>query len=479
MEALTLNDHTAEEIHRLFELQQTHQQRTKRSTAKERIEKLNHIEAYLNDPEHERELLEAMQKDLGKPELEVNLTEIAPVLSHLRHVRKHLSRWMRPRRVNTPLTMLGTRSYIQYEPKGVCLIIAPWNYPLNLALIPMIYAMAAGNTVILKPSEISRHTSHFIRKMVADLYHESEAAVVEGDASVATNLLEQPFNHIYFTGSPAIGKIVMAAAAKHLASVTLELGGKSPALIDATVDVKRTAAKTLWGKCINAGQTCIAPDYLLVEASVAEDFAQAYQAATQQFFSEDENASPEASPDFGRIISTKHFRRLRELYDDAVEKGAKVRCGGQFDETNRFIAPTLLDRVTDDMAMMQEEIFGPLLPMITYRNLEEAISVIRQRPKPLTMYIASNDRPTVNKLLEETSAGGTVIKDYLLGYNNPYLPFGGVNNSGIGKSMGHHGFVEFSNERGIVQRQWGSLKFIYPPYTDRVKKIGRMLRKWA
>ncbi len=478
MDTPTIKTEMIKEIDRVFMKQQQAAPRIARSNLRDRIQKLDLIASYLEDENNFRELCRAMDHDFRKPEVEVVASETGVVLSHIRYIRSHLRRWMHPRRVSTPLSLIGTSSYVHYEPKGVCLVIAPWNYPLNLAIVPLIYAIAAGNTVILKPSEISAHSSAFIKKMIGELFPVEEVAVFEGDATVAEALLARPFNHIFFTGSPGIGKIVMAAAAKNLASVTLELGGKSPALIDSTAELETIAGRTAWSKCFNNGQTCIAPDYLIVHESVAGKFVNAFRAAVERLYGAS-GSGVQQSQSYGRIISDRHFRRLRNLLDDAVAKGAHIEMGGQIDEDDRFISPTLLTNISEDMEIMHEEIFGPLMPMVTYRDPEEAVAIIRRRPKPLTMYIASRDRKAIDYLIGETSAGGTIINDYMLGYSNPNLPFGGVNNSGIGKSMGFHGFVEFSNERGVIKRKWGTLSFIFPPYTERVKKLVKMIYRWV
>lgn len=477
MTVQTINDQIKGRIKTVFERQKSFAPSLVHTTAKERLEKLERMERYLQDENNLQRLFDAMYQDFKKPEVEVLASETGVIFTQINHVRRYLKRWMRTERVSTPLPMIGTSSYIYYEPKGICLIMAPWNYPLNLALVPMVYAIAAGNTVMLKPSEISGYTSAYIKKMMEELYDEREVAVFEGDASVAQALLDQPFNHIFFTGSPQIGKVVMKAAAQHLASVTLELGGKSPAIIHPSANIRTIAERTVWGKCINSGQTCIAPDYLIVHESIKDRFVDAYRETVQRFF-DPGGKGVQQSDDYARIISDKHFNRIKNLLQDAKEKGAKIVVGGQVDESDRFIAPTLLTEVTDEMKIMQEEIFGPLMPLVTYGKKEEIIEIVRKRPKPLTLYIGSRDDAFNRFILRETSAGGTLINEYLLGYSNPFLPFGGVNNSGIGKSLGHHGFIEFSNERGVIKRKWGTLNFIYPPYTDWIRKTVDRVYRW-
>jgi aldehyde dehydrogenase (NAD+) len=466
-----------EEIRRVFNLQQAKWPQLARLGASERIERLVRIDNYLRDEKHLSELCQAMHKDFCKPEVEVIATEVGVVQAQISHVKKHLQRWMKPRRVPTPLPLIGTRSHIRYEPRGVVLIISPWNFPLNLSLVPLVYAIAAGNAVMLKPSEISAHTSSFIKRMIDELFEESEVAVFEGDASVAGSLLDQPFNHIFFTGSPKVGKIVMTEAARHLCSVTLELGGKSPAIIDETADINRIARRAAWAKSVNNGQTCITPDYIFLHESIKESFILEFRTALQQLYDPDGRGIKQ-SPDYCRIVSDAHFMRLRSLYKDALSKGAGVLAGGEFDESERFISPTLLDGITEDMDIMQEEIFGPLLPVLTYSDRTEVKNIINRLPRPLTLYIASRKKSNIEYFMESVSAGGTVINDYMLGYSNPSLPFGGINSSGIGRSLGFHCFTGFSNERSVIHRRWGSLSMIHPPYNDRVRKLIKTLYRW-
>lgn len=464
-------------IKEVFSLQKDRLPALNRLSVKERLERLKRIEKYLLDEKNQQQLNRAMYDDFRKPEAEVMVSEVGVVLTQIRHIRRRLKSWLRPHPAATPLPMVGTYSYNWYEPKGNCLIIAPWNYPLNLAIAPLVYAIAAGNAAIVKPSEMTPHTSAYIRQMIEDLFPAEEVAVFEGGKAVAQALLTLPFNHIHFTGSPRVGKIIMKAAAEHLASVTLELGGKSPAIIDRTAPLKKAAEKAAWGKFYNNGQTCIAPDYLLVEESIKEDFVTAFQQAVGEMY--DPNGDGiENSLDYSRIINDDHFLRLKGLVEEAVDKGAQVRMGAEFDADDRYIAPTLLDNVSLDMGIMKEEIFGPVLPVLTFRNQADIIRIIKARPKPLSMYIASRNRKMILSLIDETSAGGTVINDYLLGYTNPDLSFGGVNNSGIGRAFGKKGFEEFVNQRGIIKRKWGTLKMLFPPYTNSVKKIAGWLTRY-
>ena len=459
----------------LLREQQAYAPTLAKSTAGERKEKLSRILRYLDDDRNTQRLLDALHSDLRKPEVESRLSEIGPVYSHVKYIRGKLQRWMEPRRIPTPLSMLGTVNYVYKEPKGCALIIAPWNYPFNLAMVPVLYAIAAGCTVVMKPSEYSPATTEFMRAMFDKLFARNEIAVVTGEAETSAALTRLPFNHIFFTGSPAVGKKVMAAAAENLASVTLELGGKSPCIVDEDVDIDKSARNVLWGKGFNAGQTCIAPDYLMVNEKIADRYVEALCRASQSFYGE----APAASDSYARIVTDKQFDHLTGLLEDALERGAKVACGGTHDRATRFFAPTVLTGVTREMKVLREEIFGPILPVLTYNNLTEVVAFVNRLPKPLAFYIQANNRATIKRLLAETSAGGTLVNEFFLGNANPALPFGGVNNSGIGKSYGYHGFLDFCNERSVVERRFLDLSMVYPPYTEKVKALVRKISRWS
>lgn len=467
---------TNSDIKRIFDLQQANLQQLKATTADQRIAKLKKLERYLLDEKNFSMLCDAMHKDFRKPEAEVFLTEVGTTQSQIRFICRHLRQWMRPKSVPTLLPLLGTTSYTLCEPKGMALVISPWNYPILLALAPMAYAIAAGNAVIIKPSELAPYTSGFIKKIIADLFDEKEVAVIEGDVSTSQALLDLPFNHIHFTGSPSIGKIVMAAAARHLASVTLELGGKSPVILTDHVDIKSHATKIAWAKFMNNGQTCIAPDYVLLPKHHLNTFVEAFKTAVKRFYNPNDQGI-EQSPDLARVINHRHFQRLKNLVEDAVAKGAKVEIGATYNESERYIAPTLLTAITEEMDIMHDEIFGPVLPVMTYEHLDQALDIVNRRPKPLTMYIASRSNKLINRITSHTSAGTTCINDYNLGFSNTHLPFGGVNNSGIGKSLGYHGFEAFSNERGITRRFQGTLSPLFPPFSKFTLRLGRFFYK--
>ncbi|MFM1934140.1 MAG: hypothetical protein RL360_1020 [Bacteroidota bacterium] len=461
-----------DQILEVLALQKTALLRLSTSSAEERIAKLRKIESYLL--QHKEELCDVMYQDFKKPASEVVIAEMLGVKREINHTIKHLKSWMKPKSVSTPLMLLGTKGLVQYEAKGLCLIISPWNYPFNLSICPLVHAIAAGNAVILKPSELSPNTSGFIKKMISSLFDKSEVAVFEGDASVSTFLLDQKFDHIFFTGSPAIGKVVMAAAAKHLTSVTLELGGKSPAIVGPDVIVEEAAAKIAWGKFLNNGQTCIAPDYLYVHEKNYYSFLQALEATVETFY----GANVAKSKDYARIVNRRHFDRIASLLEDAKEKGAQVLFGGIIDADDCFISPTVLTNCTPDMRILQEEIFGPILPIMSFKDEFQVTADIRSGDKPLALYVFSTNTEFNQYILNNTSSGTSVLNDCLIQFGHNELPFGGVNHSGIGKSGGHYGFVEFSNQKSVVIQRTNLLKNFYPPYGVKVRWMIDFVLKW-
>lgn len=449
----------------------------KHTSCKERIKKLDAIVDYIKDNKNEERLMEAMKIDLGRHAVEVLFTEISVIINVAHYIKRNLKEWMKDERVTTSLSLMGASSRIHKEPKGSALIISPWNYPLQLGIVPLCYAIAAGNTAVIKPSEYSSATSAYMAKMIADLFDPKEITVVQGAVDETQMLLDQPWNHIYFTGSPAVGKIIMKAASEHLSSVTLELGGKSPCIIDDSVNISTAAKKLTWGKYLNNGQTCIAPDYVLVSQNKkAELLTELKKQVTAQL--DPNGTGPQSNNDYGHIISDKHHKKCVSLLEDAIQKGAIVITGGTHDASTRYFAPTVLDNVTDDMDLMQEEIFGPILPIVGYGSKEEAIDIISNKAKPLALYIQSNHQKSIDYFLENTTAGGTVINDFMIHYANPHLPFGGVNNSGIGKSHGYYGFQEFTNERAVMRQRFGATKLLHPPFTPMTEKLARIMGKW-
>ncbi|GAB4240492.1 MAG: aldehyde dehydrogenase family protein [Ekhidna sp.] len=427
------------------------------STAKQRKKKLRRLERWILD--HRKEIQAALYDDLQKPAQEADLTEIFLVLSEIRLAMRRLKVWMAPKPAASSITYLGTSAETYYEPKGACLIISPWNYPFQLAVAPLVSAIAAGNSAIVKPSEFCESTSHLIKRMCEEVFEKDEVSVVLGAIEESQELLSLPFDHIFFTGSPAVGKIVMEAAAKHLASITLELGGKSPTIVDETANIKDTAQKIAWAKWQNAGQICIAPDYLFVHERKKDKLIEELVVQVNRIYGSKQT--------YGGIISRQHHNRVNDLMADAIEKGANIEFGGKSERTKLRFSPTLLSNVSLQSRLMEEEIFGPILPLITYTDLDEVIGFINERPKPLALYIFSRSRENIKSVKSRTSSGMLTINDAVLQFAHPHLPIGGVNNSGIGKAHGHAGFIAFSNEKAVVKQRIGltMAKTVYPPYS--------------
>lgn len=460
-------DLTRKNIQRVFEAQGAMALRLRQSTQAERVAKIKKLKSALLA--NSEAVIAAGFADFGKPAAEVELTEILPVIAEANDAIRKLGGWMKPKKVWPSRMMIGTLGYKQYEPKGRVLIVAPWNYSVNLSLGPLVSALAAGNTVIIKPSEMTPHTSAVIAKIIRATFAEDEVALFEGETPVAQALLDLPFDHIFFTGSPAVGKIVMTAAAKHLTSVTLELGGKSPTIVDETADLEAAAKNILWAKFTNNGQTCIAPDHIYVHVNVKEAFLQRCVETLEAAYGK--SAQQVDSPCLARIVNERHTARIKALLDDATARGARVVAGGQFDAKLRYIAPTLLDGIPDDAKIMSEEIFGPLLPIIGYEQLDSVIARINAEPKPLALYIWSRKQTNINKLMQQTTSGGACINHCVVQFLHGNLPFGGVNNSGIGSGHGHHGFLAFSHERAVVRNRVMLVKMLFPPYTELTRKL--------
>jgi aldehyde dehydrogenase (NAD+) len=439
-------DASTAEIERIFKLQQVHQYTVAKATARERKEKLKRLHKVILA--RKQEIRDALHADFRKHPSEVDLTEIFPVTSEIKHAVRHVAKWMRPHRVKTPMALLGARSHIHYEPKGVVLIIAPWNFPINLTFGPLVTAVAAGNCVIVKPSEHTPHASAVTRSIIDEVFDESEVAVVEGGIETSTSLLAFPFNHIFFTGAPAIGKVVMEAASKHLTSVTLELGGKSPTIVDETASVDAAARRIAWAKYTNNGQICIAPDYLFVHESKKDEFLEKFKENIEAFYGLDARRSDS----YARIVNHRHYQRISGYIEDAKQKGATVAYGGRTDGSEDYIEPTVLTDVDPSADVMTEEIFGPVLPVCTYKSLDEPIEAINAKEKPLALYIYSKSNKNIDRIIQNTRAGGTCINHSAVHFFNNNLPFGGSNNSGIGKGHGFFGFEAFSNARGVFKQ---------------------------
>jgi len=445
----------------------------RKSDYKQRLAVLDRFEQAFR--ESEEKIYQSAADDFSKPQAEVDMSEIMAVLAELKHVRKNLKKWMKPVSVMPTASMIGTSSKIVKEPKGVTLVVSPWNYPFNLTFGPMIWSIAAGNTVIIKPSEMTPNMSAVIADIVERAFRPEEVSLFQGEADVASYLTALPFDHIFFTGSPAVGKHVMAAAAKNLTSVTLELGGKSPVIVDKSVNIKKAVQSIAWGKFSNNGQTCIAPDYLYVHESVKDQFVRELTACVEKQYGLGNNAKDNG--DYCKVVNTSHYNRINRLLEDAKSQGGKLITGGQIDDAGRFIAPTLIEGMASDSAIMEEEIFGPLLPVITFSNIEEVIDVVNSKPKPLALYIYSTDKRNIDKVLCETSAGDTCVNQTMMHFLHHNLPFGGVNNSGIGKSGGVWGFNAFTHERSVLNDKFSSASMLHPPYTPKVRKLIKMAIK--
>jgi aldehyde dehydrogenase (NAD+) len=431
-----------------------------------RLHQLSEIDRMLRD--HETDFAEALKADLGKCKFESVLTEISFVQAEAKYARKHLDDWMSAQRVRTPLMAQPGKSYIKPEPKGVVLIIAPWNYPMSMVMAPLVGAIAAGNCAVLKPSEITQQTSAALARILPRYLDPEAFAVVEGGVAETTELLEQTFDHILYTGNERVARIVMAAAAKHLTPVTLELGGKSPCLIDKSADIDVAASRIAWGKFINAGQTCVAPDHVLVHREVATQFIDTLAAKIREFYGDD----PAQSPDYCRIASERHTERFVKLLE-----GQKIHTGGQVDVAKRYVAPTIVLDPSPDSALMQEEIFGPVLPVITVDEMHHAIKFVADRPKPLALYLFSKSDVLEEVVLSKLSAGSVCINDAVLFMVSPELPFGGVGNSGMGRYTGWYGFETFSHMKPVMRRSFRfDAPMRYPPYTDQKARLLKMVR---
>jgi aldehyde dehydrogenase (NAD+) len=415
----------------------------------------------------EREIFDALESDLGKCAFEGFVSEVGMVLDEIGLARKHLRRWSRPRRARTPLSLMPGKSLIYREPYGSTLVISPWNYPIQLALVPLVGAVAAGNCVVLKPSELAPATSTVVAGLISDTFDPTHVTVLEGGVDVSSALLDQDFDMIFFTGSPPVGKIVMEAAARRLTPVVLELGGKSPCIVDSDVDLKVTSRRIAWGKFLNAGQTCVAPDYVLAHESIRQGLIDGIAEAVDEFYGTD----PASNPDFARIVNDRHFERLVAL----MGSGDTV-MGGQSDKKQLYIAPTLLDNVGWDDPIMNEEIFGPLLPVITYSNIDDAMSKIRNTPTPLALYVFTRNRSMERRLIDEIRFGIGCINDAVVQFSSPHLPIGGVGNSGMGSYHGQASFEAFTYTKSVMKRPFAfDFKLRYPPYAGKLKKIRKLI----
>lgn len=430
------------------------------SFRKEQLKKLSKaIKSYESD------ILEALYTDLGKNKVEAYATEIGITLKSIKNARKELKNWTKTKNVDTPLYLFPTKSYIKKEPYGTVLIIAPFNYPFQLVFEPLIGAIAAGNTAIIKPSELTPNVARVIKRLINETFDANYIEVIEGGIEETQTLIHLPFDYVFFTGSENVGKIVYQAASENLVPVTLEMGGKSPVIVDETANIKVASERICFGKFTNAGQTCVAPDYILVHESVKDDLITALSKTLREFYGQ----NIQQSPDYGRIVNLKHYHRLTSLLNS---EQMNIVFGGHSDEDERYIEPTLLDHVTSDSAIMQEEIFGPILPILTYQSLDEAIAFIHQRPKPLSLYLFSEDENATQRVINELSFGGGAINDTLMHLANPKLPFGGVGASGMGRYHGKYSFDTFTHEKSYIFKSTRLESGVHlPPYKGKFKYI--------
>jgi aldehyde dehydrogenase (NAD+) len=436
------------EIARVFALQQAHQWDVKASTAEQRKAKLAKLKAAVEA--HADEIVAAVQEDTRKPAGEIRVTELLNVVGNIQRNIDNLDQWMAPTEI-TPSLNPKDKAQIVFEARGVCLILGPWNFPLGLTLGPLAAAVAAGNCCMVKLTDLCPATARVAGRIIRSAFAENEVALFEGDVSVATALLELPFNHIFFTGSTRVGKLVMAAAAKNLSSVTLELGGKSPVIIDEGANIEKIAADLAGAKQFNGGQACICPDYVFIKKEEEARLVDAFKARVKETLYADGGQIKKEN--IAQIVNKANFTRVKALFDDAVAKGAKVAVGGELEEADLTVHPTLLTDVTPNMNILKEEIFAPLLPVMTYKTLDEVLAYIEARDKPLALYVYSDNEANVQKVLNKTSSGGVTVNGVFSHYLENQLPFGGVNQSGMGSYHGYFGFKAFSHERAIYLHQ--------------------------
>jgi len=420
-----------------------------------------------NIEKYEKDIYQALNLDLGKSAEEAYLTEYKIVLNEIDFLMKNLKELMKPQKVNTPLITFRSKGEIYYEPYGKVLIISPWNYPFHLAFLPLAGAVAAGNKVVLKPSEFSNNTSNITEKIIKETFSEEHVRVAQGGVPETTALLQKKFDYIFFTGSTHVGRIVMKAAAEHLTPITLELGGKSPAIVCGDSDLEITAKRLVWGKFTNCGQTCVAPDYLYVHKDVKEQLIKYIIKSIRDFYGE----YPKRSSDYGRIISEKHLLRLTEFLKDG-----KVLFGGNYDLKEKYMSPTILELNSWDYLVMKEEIFGPILPILEFQSLKDVTEIIKEQPKPLALYLFSKNKKEIDYIIQEVSFGGGCINDTMMHLASEELPFGGVGESGLGKYHGKYSFETFSHQKSVLTKSFKpDFDLRYPPYEKNIGKLKKML----
>ncbi|WP_313262412.1 aldehyde dehydrogenase family protein [Sphingobacterium sp.] len=463
---------TLSEIDKIYQSQLKNKSAIKHSTAYKRIGWIKKLLDTIN--REEKAIEQALYQDFHKSGIETAITEILVVQLELKHITKKLRGWMKDKKVRRSLVMPNVSAYLHYEPKGNALIITPWNYPFQLPLVHLAACIAAGNTAILKLSEFSPNSNQVLKKIIAEVFPTDHIAVIEGAVEETTHLLNLKFDHIHFTGSSKVGKIVMEAASKHLTDITLELGGKSPAVIDKNVNLRQVVKNLIWAKFINAGQTCIAPDYILAHRHQKQQLEEVFKIEIEEAFGKDAFNSP----DYARIINEKQFERLNQALDSAKQLGANIIAGGKTDGRTKYIAPTVITNVAANNPLMTEEIFGPILPIVYYAQIQEAIDFINAKEKPLALYVFSKDSNFNKHIIRNSSAGSTCINDAVIQIMQPNLPFGGVNNSGLGQSTGWYGFKAFSHERAVADVKIIPLSSMFwYPYTEKTSRMLQWIRR--
>jgi len=431
-----------------------------------RVDQLKRLKASVE--RNESIILEALYKDLRKSEIEAYNSEVLLVTAEVDYILRRIKRWVRPKKVRTPFMHLPAKSLVYPEPAGVALILSPWNYPFQLTLVPWIGAIAAGNCAVLKPSEYAPHMSAAMAEIIRSDFEPDYVAVVEGGVEVSKALLQEKFEHIFFTGSAEVGKMVMRTASQHLTPVTLELGGKSPCIVWKDANIEVASRRILWGKFMNAGQTCVAPDYLLVHKDISKSLIEALINGIGKFY----GPSPQQSKDYARIINQNHFERLIKYLEDGT-----LLFGGEHDKKDLYISPTLLSNVKQSSPVMQNEIFGPILPIIEFETMEDVIDRIRSKPKPLSLYLFTDDKSVQEAILRNTSSGGVCVNDTVSHIIGSDLPFGGVGESGFGSYHGKASFDSFTHYKSVLRRSFSfDSKMKYPPYQVELKKIKRILK---
>lgn len=459
-------------IDEIYRKQVNFKDEAKKLSINHRISLLKNLKSIIL--QHENEIKNAIHQDFRKSSIETETTEILTSILEINHILKNLKKWAKPKSVGTSLMFATTSAKLIYEPKGNTLIITPWNYPFQLPIVHLVISVAAGNTSILKLSEFTPHINAVIKSILANVFEEKQVAVIEGEVDETTHVLSLKFDHIHFTGSPAVGKIIMQAASKNLTDITLELGGKSPAFVDKDINIREVVRNLIWAKFVNMGQTCIAPDYLLVDKSIEREFDNTLKEEIQKAFGN----NPSESKDLARIINVKQFDRLQGYLNELADTETVQIVSGENNRTDLFIHPTVLKNLPLDCSLMKDEIFGPILPIIYYENVEQALQLVQGREKPLALYIFSRNNNYVDHILANTTAGGTTINDAMIHIMHPNLPFGGVNNSGIGQSLGYYGFKSFSHERAVLKANiFPMSKFFWYPYTPKTASILGLIKK--